>query len=364
MLYNKYRPKTFSQVVGQEWIVRTLRNSITLDRVPHTLLFEGLRGTGKTTLARVFATAVNCVSPVEGDPCLECVSCQNSHKNILEVDAGSSRGVETIEDLHDTLRLRPLRGKFRTVIIDECHMLTEAAANAALKLFEEPPSHVVLVLCTTGQTNNPDTKVSKAFSTLASRCMRFKFAAVDIKDIYKKLRYICKQEGQETEDEVLRVIARKVRGSLRDAESLLDSAFTFSQAPVIRINDVRGLISIEEDKALELLEVLCSSRPFESIPLVAKFHEDGFNIPAVANECASLAAEALSLALDDSSFYSDSQRKRLLDTTKGVDVNFLVDMIKSLGTIKSSSFNDGKQDLEVALAGLSYSAAFQPSAAW
>jgi len=364
MLYNKYRPKTFSQMIGQEWIVRTLRNSITLDRIPHTLLFEGLRGTGKTTLARIFATTVNCVSLVDGDPCLECVACKNSNKNVLEIDAGSSRGVESIEDLHDILRLRPLKGRFRTVIIDECHMLTEAAANAALKLFEEPPSHVILILCTTGQTNNPDTKVAKAFSTLASRCMHFQFSAVDIKDISKKLQYICTQEGQEVEAEVLRGIARKSKGSLRDAESLLDSAFTFSQASVIKINDVRWLISIEEDKALELLEVLCGPRPFESISLVARFYEDGLSLPAIARECASLATEALVIVLENSSFYSDSQRKRLYDTAKMVDRNFLVGIIRSMGSIKSSSFNDGKQDLDVALAELSYSVSFQPSAVW
>ena len=119
MLYNKYRPNTFTQIVGQEPVVRTIRNAIILDRVPHTFLFEGLRGTGKTTLARVLSVAVNCQAPVEGDPCLQCDMCKNSSKNILEIDAGSNRGVEYIEELHDTLRLRPLKGKYRTVIIDE-----------------------------------------------------------------------------------------------------------------------------------------------------------------------------------------------------------------------------------------------------
>ena len=114
--------------------------------------------------------------------------CKNPDNNILEIDAGSNRGVEYIEELHDTLRLRPLKGKRRTVIIDECHMLTEAAANAALKLFEEPPEHVILILCTTGQTNNPETKVAKAFNTLASRCMKFQFAAVDVEDKVKTIK--------------------------------------------------------------------------------------------------------------------------------------------------------------------------------
>ena len=258
MLYNKYRPKTFTQMVGQEPVVRTLRNAITLDRVPHTFLFQGLRGTGKTTLARVLSLAVNCESHIDGDPCLQCDMCKNPDNNILEIDAGSNRGVEYIEELHDTLRLRPLKGKRRTVIIDECHMLTEAAANAALKLFEEPPEHVILILCTTGQTNNPETKVAKAFNTLASRCMKFQFAAVDRQDIYTKLQYICNQEKRKVEDDVLRGIARKSKGSVRDAESLLDSALTFSDASIVMINDVRWLISAEEDKALALLESLCS----------------------------------------------------------------------------------------------------------
>ena len=118
MLYNKYRPKTFTQMVGQEPVVRTLRNAITLDRVPHTFLFQGLRGTGKTTLARVLSLAVNCESHIDGDPCLQCAMCKNPDNNILEIDAGSNRGVEYIEELHDTLRLRPLKGKRRTVIID------------------------------------------------------------------------------------------------------------------------------------------------------------------------------------------------------------------------------------------------------
>lgn len=364
MLYNKYRPNTFTQIVGQEPVVRTIRNAIILDRVPHTFLFEGLRGTGKTTLARVLSVAVNCQAPVEGDPCLQCDMCKNSSKNILEIDAGSNRGVEYIEELHDTLRLRPLKGKYRTVIIDECHMLTEAAANAALKLFEEPPEHIILILCTTGQTNNPETKVAKAFNTLASRCMKFQFAAVDVEDILAKLRYVCKQEDRNVEDDILRGIARKAHGSVRDAESLLDSALTFSDAPVVRINDVRWLISEEEDKALELLESLCSTRPFESILLVSKCYEEGFNLFAIARSCAELATEALQISLDVESFYSDSQKKRLFETAKLVDTTYLLDIIRSLGQIKSSSFSDGKQDLEIVLADLAYSISSQPSAAW
>ena len=364
MLYNKYRPQTFSQMVGQESVVRILRNAIILDKVPHTFLFEGLRGTGKTTLARVLSVAVNCQAPVKGDPCLQCDTCMNPSNNTLEIDAGSNRGVEYIEELRDTLRLRPLKGKRRTVIIDECHMLTEAAANAALKLFEEPPNHVILVLCTTGQTNNPNTKVAKAFNTLASRCMRFQFAAVDIDDIITKLRYVCEQEDRKVEDDILRGIARKSHGSVRDAESLLDSILTFSDAPVIKINDVRWLISAEDDKALELLESLCSTRPFESILLVSKFHEEGFNLFAIAKLCAELSTEALQISLDKESFYSDSQKKRLFETSKTVDTHYLLDIIRSLGQIKYSSLSDGKQDLEIVLADLAYSISSQPSVAW
>ena len=140
MLYNKYRSKTFSQIVGQESVVRTLCNAIIKDKVPHTLLFEGLRGTGKTTTARVLAMAVNCESTVDGDPCLACPSCKSLGNNLIELDAGANRSVKEIESLHDTLRLRPLRGNKRVVIIDECHMLTAAAANAAFPV--RPPSNI------------------------------------------------------------------------------------------------------------------------------------------------------------------------------------------------------------------------------
>tara|TARA_Y100000310_G_scaffold18949_1_gene18565 strand:- start:4757 stop:5764 length:1008 start_codon:yes stop_codon:yes gene_type:complete len=335
-----------------------------MDKVPHTLLFEGLRGTGKTTLARIISVAANCESPVNGDPCLTCEQCLNSEKNLLEIDAGSNRGVENIEELHDVLRLRPLKAKRRTVIIDECHMLTEKAANAALKLFEEPPDHITLVLCTTGQTNNPETKIAKAFQTLVSRCMRFQFSAVDVTDIYTKLQYICQREDREVENDVLRGIARKSHGSVRDAESLLDSALTFSDAPVVMVNDVRWLISAEEDKALELLESLCSVRPFESILLVKKFYDEGYNMPTIARSCVELATEALQINLGQDSFLPDSQKERLSKTAKMVDITYLLDIIRSLGQIKSSPFSDGKQDLEIVLADLAYSVSSQPSAAW
>ena len=364
MLYNKYRSKTFSQIVGQESVVRTLCNAIIKDKVPHTLLFEGLRGTGKTTTARVLAMAVNCEATVEGDPCLECDRCKDPGTNIIELDAGINRSVKEIEALHDVLRLRPLRGKKRVVIIDECHMLTADAANAALKLFEEPPSHIILILCTTGQTNGSSTKAAKAFNTLVSRCMQFKFSAVDVINIYSKLKYICQQEERGVEDEILRSIARKAKGSVRDAEGLLDSVLTFSDAPMVMGNDVRWLISVEEDKALDILEALCNPNPFESVLLVDKLYAEGFNLFGVANSVAELAVAALDIELTKESFYPDSQKERLITITQTVDNKFLLDIIRTVGQIPSSSLSDGKQDLEIALADLSYSVATQPSSAW
>jgi len=315
--------------------------------VPNIML-TAPKGAGKTMLARAFAR--NLVMPSTMEP-----------KRFLELNCAT---IKNLKHFAEMILIPHLQNADVTVLFDECHMLTEAAANAALKLFEEPPEHIILILCTTGQTNNPETKVAKAFNTLASRCMKFQFAAVDVEDILAKLRYVCKQEDRNVEDDILRGIARKAHGSVRDAESLLDSALTFSDAPVVRINDVRWLISEEEDKALELLESLCSTRPFESILLVSKCYEEGFNLFAIARSCAELATEALQISLDVESFYSDSQKKRLFETAKLVDTTYLLDIIRSLGQIKSSSFSDGKQDLEIVLADLAYSVSSQPSAAW
>src|SRR5512135_3549623 len=219
VLYRKYRPKGWDEVVGQGHVVQTLKNAIAADRVGHAYLFAGPRGTGKTTLARLLAKAVNCLDPdPKKRPCNECANCkavnENRFMDLIEIDAASNTGVEDIRDLRDKINFAPSQGKYKVYIIDEVHMLSTQAFNALLKTLEEPPPHAIFILATT--------EIHKIPATVLSRCQRHEFRRVPVDEILSNLRQIAKAEGLKADDEALTLIARQATGSMRDAQSLLD----------------------------------------------------------------------------------------------------------------------------------------------
>ena len=253
VLYRKYRPRRFSEVVGQEWIVRALRQAVAQGKTAHAYLFAGPRGTGKTTLARILAKAVNCLSLQDGEPCNACAPCQAIDQGdpflLVEMDAASHRGIEDVRALREAvLTLGQGTGRFRVYILDEAHMLTTEAFNALLKTLEEPPPHVVFVLCTTEAYRLPP--------TVASRCQRYDFQRLSPEAVLRRLEFIAQQEGWGVSPEALRLLAAAARGSLRDACNLLEQAVT-TFGPEVDARGVREMLGVRENPfALPLLEAL------------------------------------------------------------------------------------------------------------
>ena len=222
-LYRKYRPSEFEDVKGQEHIVTTLKNQIKADRIGHAYLFCGTRGTGKTTVAKIFAKAVNCEHPVDGSPCGECASCKaiaaGSSMNVIEIDAASNNGVENIRQIREEVSYSPTQGRYKVYIIDEVHMLSMGAFNALLKTLEEPPSYVIFILATTESHKIP--------ITILSRCQKYDFRRISIDTISDRLMDLLHQEGVEAEEKAVRYVAKAGDGSMRDALSLLDQCIAF-----------------------------------------------------------------------------------------------------------------------------------------
>ncbi len=217
-LYRKYRPETFSDVVGQEHITETLKKQLSEGKTVHAYLFTGTRGTGKTSCAKILAKAVNCLNPQNGDPCLECELCRSvkleENTDIVEIDAASNNGVENIRELRDLINFTPANSKYRVYIIDEVHMLSTGAFNALLKTLEEPPAHVIFILATT--------EVHKLPATILSRCQRYDFRRIDSEKIVSRIKYIAENEGLTVTDEAAMLISSVADGGMRDALSILD----------------------------------------------------------------------------------------------------------------------------------------------
>jgi DNA polymerase-3 subunit gamma/tau len=236
-LYRIHRPQDFDQVVGQEHVVRTLRNAVELDRVAHAYLFAGPRGTGKTSMAKILAKALNCVNGPTATPCKECESCRSIHDatsvDVIELDAASHRGIDDIREIRDRVALRPVHGRKKVYIVDEAHMLTKEASNAVLKTLEEPPDHVVFVLCTT--------EMGAMLPTIRSRCQRFAFFRPGLPEISTLLHRIAAAESIEIEAAAVSLVARAASGSFRDAVSALDQLATACSGP-ISVDDVRALL--------------------------------------------------------------------------------------------------------------------------
>ncbi len=243
-LYRKWRPNNFEDVKGQDHIVTTLKNQIKSGRVGHAYLFCGTRGTGKTSIAKIFAKAVNCESPVDGSPCGTCKTCKaiaaGASMNVMEIDAASNNGVDNIREIRDEVAYSPAEGKYKVYIIDEVHMLSIGAFNALLKTLEEPPSYVIFILATT--------EVHKIPITILSRCQRYDFKRITIDTIVERLKEMMSEEQVQVEDKALRFIAKTADGSFRDAISLLDQCISFyfgEELTYDKVLDVLGAVDTE-----------------------------------------------------------------------------------------------------------------------
>lgn len=248
-LYRKWRPGGFADVKGQDHIVQTLKNQIIGQRIGHAYLFCGTRGTGKTTIAKIFAKAVNCEHPVDGSPCGECESCKSIGEgrsmSVVEIDAASNNGVENIREIREQVQYPPTDGRYRVYIIDEVHMLSPGAFNALLKTLEEPPAYVIFILATT--------EVHKIPITVLSRCQRYDFRRITIETIFARLRELADAEKIEAEDRALRYIAKAADGSMRDALSLLDQCVAFHFGTLLTYDNVLEVLGAVDSSVFSSL---------------------------------------------------------------------------------------------------------------
>lgn len=280
-LYRKYRPKDFSSVKGQAHIVTTLSNQIKAERIGHAYLFCGTRGTGKTTVAKIFAKAVNCENPGPQGPCGVCAMCQaieaQTSMNVVEIDAASNNRVDDIRQVIDEVQYSPAEGRFKVYIIDEVHMLTTSAFNALLKTLEEPPAYLIFILATT--------EAHKIPLTILSRCQRYDFKRIGVDAIAARLRELLDEEGIEAEPEALNYIARQADGALRDGLSLLEQCISFYFGQTLTYeNALKVLGAVDHAVYHELMDALIKNRVEGAIQVVANMVEQGKDLTQFVNE--------------------------------------------------------------------------------
>jgi len=280
VIARKYRPQSFDDVVNQDHIKTTLRNAISQQRIAHGYIFSGQRGTGKTTTARIMARCLNCVNGPTITPCGVCSSCREiaagEAVDVIEIDAASNRGIDNMRELRENVRYQPQRDRFKIFIIDEAHQITSEAFNALLKTIEEPPAWVVFMLCTTESHKIP--------ATIASRCQHFSFRSVDFNDLVDRMRWICKEEGIEAEDEALFVIAQAGEGSVRDSLSALDQAIA-SCGHKIEAEPVRALLgSYSINTMSQVSEALAAGDGSRMLGIVDELERNGQNLQHFSRE--------------------------------------------------------------------------------
>ncbi len=273
VLARKWRPQTFDEVVGQEHVTRTLRNALSSGRVAHAFLFTGPRGVGKTTTARLLAKALNCERGPTPDPCNACSNCleitAGSAIDVLEIDGASHTGVDHIRDLTEGVQYRPAKSRFRVVIIDEVHMLSNAAFNALLKTLEEPPAHVKFIFATT--------EPHKILQTILSRCQRYDFKRIPLRELMQRLRLLAEREGLTADEAGLALVAREADGSLRDAESLVEQVVAWSGGTVNE-QTVREALGVADRQALfRVVEAVLAHDPAQALRLAAELSQYGYD---------------------------------------------------------------------------------------
>ncbi len=296
-LYRRYRPETFDKLIGQSHIVRTLVNQIEAGNISHAYLFTGTRGTGKTTVARIFAKAINCEHPVHGSPCGKCSVCEElsnpSNLDIIEIDAASNNSVDEIRDLREKVKYPPVSAKYKVYIIDEVHMMTSGAFNALLKTLEEPPSHVVFILATTD--------VHKLPATILSRCMRFDFKLLGIEELVGNLKMIFDDIGKKYEEEALTLIATAGEGSVRDSLSIAEMCLAFS-GKVLTYSDVLEVLGASDpNKIINLVDCLIKKDCGGALNIISELANFGKNILVLSKDIAAYIRNILFIKHCDNS---------------------------------------------------------------
>lgn len=288
-LYRKYRPKTFEEVIGQDHITKTLQNQIEHDQIGHAYLFTGTRGTGKTSVAKIFARSVNCLSPVHGSACGQCENCkrleQENDINIIEIDAASNNKVDDIRQIREKVKFMPVGAKYKVYIVDEVHMLSDSAFNALLKTLEEPPPFIIFILATT--------EVHKLPQTILSRCVRFDFRLVSVDKLAKHLSEIFDKENIKYNEESLKIIARAGEGSVRDTLSIADSIASYSQGDITKEKTLNVLGTTEHDLILNFFDKIGEKDVGEVLSMIDEIEKQGKNLAVFSKDLSKHARNLL-----------------------------------------------------------------------
>ena len=335
VLYRKYRPKSFDEVIGQEHVVKTLLNAVKGGMISHAYLFTGPRGSGKTTLARLLAKAVNCEKPkVTGEPCNSCSSCEDIAQgraiDLIEIDAASNRGIDEMRDLKEGIRFSPSKLKYKVFVIDEAHQLTKEAANALLKTLEEPPSHAIFILATT--------EAHKMIPTIVSRTQRFDFRKLSVAEIIRALENIVEKEKVNIEKSALQLIAQSADGSIRDAQSLLDKVLTFSFGSDIKskisvavIEDLLGIVDV--NLVGKFVDLFLQKKVSDTINLLSKKMEEGLDPQEFTKALIRYLRQVLIVKLNSQNGktgeYTKEQEKKIQEQAEKFDAETISVMIES-----------------------------------
>jgi DNA polymerase-3 subunit gamma/tau len=292
VLARRFRPQTFSEVIGQDNVSQSLRNAIAGGRVAHAYLFTGARGVGKTSMARILAKSLNCPNAKDGTPCNECEVCQSitagGDVDVLEIDGASNRGIEDVRSLRANVNVRSMRSRYKIYIIDEVHMLTREAFNALLKTLEEPPPNVKFVFCTTEPQKLPD--------TILSRCQRFDFGTISSASIQQRLTEIARAEGVEVEPAAIEVVARRAAGSMRDSQSLFDQLLAYGQAKVLAADVHRLLGTAPDSRLIELFAEIVSRRRDRVLELFHAALNEGVQLSELTDQLLNYLRDLMILA--------------------------------------------------------------------
>ena len=288
-LYRKYRPKTFDEVIGQDHIAKTLQNQIVNNQIGHAYLFTGSRGTGKTSIAKILAKAVNCLTPDHGSACGQCENCkrleQENDINIIEIDAASNNKVDDIRQIREKVKFMPVGAKYKVYIVDEVHMLSDSAFNALLKTLEEPPSYVIFILATT--------EVHKLPQTILSRCVRFDFRLVSVDELAKHLAKVFDKEGIKYDEESLKIIASAGEGSVRDTLSIADSIASYCQGEITKEKALSVLGSTDHELIINFFDKVKDKDVGQVLGLIDQIEKDGKNLAVFSKDLSKHARNLL-----------------------------------------------------------------------